>query len=104
MVFLLSVMLVLNVLSLAATALTLSSVGHLHQTAANIQAQIITAEHSVNIQSRANRRWMTTVVDKYATLAGFVPPEPTMLEVAYAAMQKGEEPKLDFSKLVRREK
>jgi len=99
MVFLLSVMLVLNVLSLAATALTLSSVGSLHQTAANIQAQIIKAEHSVNIQSRSNRKWFSTVVDKYATLAGFVPPAPSMLDEAYAAILRGEEPKLDFAKL-----
>ena len=99
MVFLLSVMLVLNALSLAATALTLSSVGSLHQTAANIQAQIIKAEHSVNIQSRSNRKWFSTVIDKYATLAGFVPPAPTMLEAAYIAMQKGEEPVLDFTRI-----
>jgi hypothetical protein len=99
MIFLLAV---LTLLSLAASVLTLSSVGHLHTRIAGLQASESTIFSEVQTQARVTRKALLEVLnEKVLPAVGYKEREPDELEKAMQALSRGEEPTLNFAALGR---
>ncbi len=95
----LTILFLTTLLILAASVVALISIGHLHLRLSGLQAQIAEAYQETQFQARTTRKMIREDFDtKILPTIGWKPAPPTDLETAMAALSRGEEPALDWSR------
>lgn len=90
---------ILTLLTALACGLTLSATGHALTRLALLSEQIAELLYETQFQSRVTRKALVSELQK---VEGYKQPDPTPLERAWADLQAGKEPTIDFGQIGRK--